>query len=145
MSNYASSEDDPFDDAINTLDPDPDISLLGITPSKCIALATILPKLFKATTIHTFFAKATKHEGAICLTSIDYRHIMKAHMRQATTINKLKLDNDKLKSNNDQLRADFAALNCCFKDSNYNIEVLDDPPNTSNPDQAKDGQGKRRL
>ena len=86
-----------------------------------------------------------KREGAICLTSIDYRHIMKAHTGQATTINKLKSDNNKLKSNNDQLRADFAALNRRFKDSNYNIEVLDDPPNTSNPDQAEDGQGKKVL
>ena len=31
------------------------------------------------------------------------------------------------------------------KDSNYDIEVLDDPPNTSDPDQAEDGQGKKAL
>ena len=89
----------------------PDISLLGITPGECMAFATVSPKLFKANTIHTFFMKATKHEGAICLTSINYRHNTKAHMGQATTINKLQSDNNKLKSDNDQLRADFITLN----------------------------------
>ena len=47
MSEYTSSEDDPFNDAVNTLDPDPNISLLGITPGECIALATVSPKLSK--------------------------------------------------------------------------------------------------
>lgn len=120
MSEYTSSEDDPFNDAINTLDPDPNISLLGITPGECIALATVSPKLFNANTIHTFFMRATKHKGAVCLTSIDYKHIMEAHMRQAATINKLKSDNNYLKSDNNKFRADVAINHCLVSSIDLN-------------------------
>ena len=97
MSDCTSSEDDPFDDAVDTLDPDPTISVLGITTTECSILASVLPLAFKTPTIQTFFAKASKHEGATCLTSIDYKHVTTAHIRQTTIIDKLRSDNDHLR------------------------------------------------
>ena len=97
MSDCTSSEDDPFDDAVDTLDPDPTISVLGITTTECSIIASVLPLAFKTPTIQTFFAKASKHEGATCLTSIDYKHVTTAHIRQITIIDKLRSDNDHLR------------------------------------------------
>ena len=63
MSDCTSSEDDPFDDAVDTLDPDPTISVLGITTTECSILAAVLPLAFKTPTIQTFFVgKTSIHE-----------------------------------------------------------------------------------
>ena len=96
MSDCTSSEDNPFFDTLDTLDPTPNPSLLGLSISECSILASTLPIVFKMSHIPTFFMKAAKHDGVVCLTSIDYRLLTKAHMGQTATINKLRSDNDHL-------------------------------------------------
>jgi hypothetical protein len=91
MSDSTSSEDDPFDDAIDTLDPAPDISLLGTTAKECNSIAHSLTRFFQPQSpIPTFFVKASKHEGAVLLTAIDYRSIHTAHTRQANVIDQIR-------------------------------------------------------
>jgi hypothetical protein len=75
----------------NTLDPAPDISLLGTTAKECSSIALSLTRFFQPQSpIPTFFVKASKHEGAVLLTAINYRSIRTAHTRQATVINQLR-------------------------------------------------------
>lgn len=110
MSDGTSSEDDPSNAVVDTPDPDPDISLLGITTtiSECNMLTTAMTKLFKAQSISAFFVKAISHKGAVLLTSINYQQISKAHhTRQATTI-------DKLQTNINKLKVDYSALYHCL-------------------------------
>jgi hypothetical protein len=121
MSDYTSSEDDPFNDAVNTLDPDPDISLLALTYAECSQIAVAMSRAFKLLSpIHTFFGKVgkhSKHEGAILLTTMDYCSIRQAHMRQATIINKLQAYFKSAVSAIDKLKADNASLHRRFTDA----------------------------
>jgi hypothetical protein len=118
MSDCTSSEDDPFDDAVDTLDPDPDISLLALTYVECSQMAVAASRTFKAPSpIHAFFAKAgrhSKHKGVILLTTMDYRSIHQAHTRQATIIDKLQANFKSAVSAIDNLKADNASLRGCF-------------------------------
>jgi hypothetical protein len=111
MSDYTSSEDDPFDDAINTLDPVPDISLLGTTAKECSSIAHSLTRFFQPQSpIPAFFVKASKHEGAVLMAAIDYRSIRTAHTRQATIIDKLWAKFKAAVSTIDNLKAEKAEL-----------------------------------